>query len=271
MANFDMTGLIVDVLNKLMSIIKFIENDFFFVKVSSGHFLQHGKVILNPKPLTSPYPDWLVVYFMVLSFFIVVIWHYFPERFYKLVFSENSPVVKRFGSSRFTNPGILTYLLLLLTLLSSTTVTLVFIFDYFFGDKFLKGLDFYYMLGLFAGVVSVYYILRVILIVWIGFIFDTKEISGDILKRFLRLDIIQAVVLIPVIFIIFYSNTIFTVMTAALIISAVIVAKWFQIFFVGKNSSNVLVYHNILYLCTLEILPVYLMLKVAEIVGLPVI
>jgi hypothetical protein len=227
----------------------------------AGHFLQTHSVNIEPVLRNTGYTEWMVLFFFGVLFVLVTIWYFFPERLLKLIYNENSKIVRKLGSSQFSSPGILIYLLVTIIFISSTSATIYFTLKYFFGEELFHGASVPQILTFLGGVVLIYYLTRGLIIFLTGFIFNTVEISKKVMRSFLRADVVQGLLLIPVLFFIYFSSIGISIYIAIGLIALVTLYKWSRIFFIGMSSSNVSVFHNILYLCTLEIIPVYVLMK----------
>jgi len=247
-----------------LNVLKRKTDEIFFILQSDSlnHFFQTKKVEILPVEHThNGYTEWFVLFFFGVLFLLILIWFFFPERFLRLIYSEDSKVVKRIKNSQFNNPGVLFIVLIIITFISSTTVVSYFIIKQCFGDNIFEG---YTIPQIFTGIalaIFIYYLIRFLIIFFSAIIFTTVEKSKKLLSEFLKLDVIQGIIFVPLIFFIYFSSPLISVCVGVMILSIIYLLKWYKIFFIGMSFANVSVLHNILYICTLEIIPVYALMK----------
>ena len=230
---------------------------------SLNRFLQTKRVQLIPvEHPHNGYTEWFVLFFFGVLFLLIMIWHFFPERLLRLIYSEESKVVKRIKNNQFNNPGIVLIILIIITFISSTTVVTYFFVKQCFGDNIFEGYTIPQILTGIALAIFIYYVIRFLIIFISAIIFTTTEKSKKLLSEFLKLDVIQGIVFVPLIFFIYFSSPLISVCIGALIFSVLYLLKWYKIFFIGMSFANVSALHNILYLCTLEIIPVFVLMKI---------
>jgi hypothetical protein len=229
----------------------------------SGHLFQNNKISIIPELINKNYTEWFVIFFIFLLFLLSLIWFFFPERIKKIITTENGKNIN-IGNTAFSNPGIIIYILLLLTITTSTTVIVYFIIKSFFRTLIPHDMPVNKLIIIIMSAVIIYYFIRFVIIYMSGFLFNTMYLSKELLKSYFKTDIIEGLILIPVVFLIYFSSGVISVYIGLFIIAAVIIYKWLQIFFVGMSYSKVTIFHNILYLCTLEIVPVFVLIKILD-------
>jgi len=240
------------------------ENDTLTKSNFIGHFFQKMPVEIQPENIHHGFTEWMVLYFFGVLFFLVLIWYFFPERLLKIIYDENSKKVKKISKSQFTNPGFYLYFLVFLTFVSSTAIVSYFIIKHFTGETLIKKYSTQQLLAMITAAIFIYYFVRLTIILWIGIIFKSMQQNKKLLMAFIRADMLQGIILIPVNFLIYFSFETISTYIAIAVLIAIIVYKWYKIFFIGMSFSNVSVFHNILYLCSLEIIPVFTLLKLLE-------
>ena len=232
----------------------------------SGHFFQNSKV--NLFPVDHPaygYTEWFVIFFFGMLFLLVLVWYFFPERLIRLIYTDESKIVKRLRNNQFTNPGILLIILISGIFISSTTVVIYFILKLIIGEVLFENSSIPQVLSKIAAGVILYYFIRFLIIFISGFVFNTNEKSKQLLTEFLRIDVIQGMVFVPLVFFIYFSSPTVFIYTAMVLTALILLYKWYKVFFIGMSFANVSVFHNILYICTLEIIPLYALIKLAGI------
>jgi len=113
--------------------------------------------------------------------------------------------------------------------------------------------------ALISGVLFCYQMLKSLLIYTSGIIFKTAESSREY-----QLNQITGIVLFPFVIIAFYyGNTTFLII-AAIIVSLLFIYRLVRGILTGLNNKNYNLLYLFLYLCTLEILPLLLLVKVVS-------
>jgi hypothetical protein len=112
--------------------------------------------------------------------------------------------------------------------------------------------------------IALYFLIRFLFIYLSGFLFRTADLASKQMRENFRIDLIQSFLLIPILIVV--ANTSFTYILYAgmFLIAAVVAYKWMLTIIIGLKSSKISLYHNILYLCALEIIPVIVLLKLIE-------
>lgn len=107
-------------------------------------------------------------------------------------------------------------------------------------------------------------IIRVVFIYFTSFIFNTKNLLVSQLQLGGNIHLVSGVVLLPLLIIVQYSySSIFLPMLLVLLLMAQ-VFRVIVIIRIGKTSSMFTALHIILYLCTLEIVPILVLLRLIE-------
>lgn len=110
-------------------------------------------------------------------------------------------------------------------------------------------------------VINVLFFLKIIILKIIGNIFQTKEITSNyILNSFLS-KAVWGLVLIPVLIISIYFNELFVVYIGLGLLSVLLVNRGVRGIIIGADNRKFSILYYFLYLCTLEILPVVLLIK----------
>jgi hypothetical protein len=219
---------------------------------------------MEPIARKHNYTEWMVLFFFVLVFVLVLVWYYFPERMIKLIYSDDSKKVKKLGNSQFYNPGLALYLLITAVFISSSTVIAYFISKQYFNLNHFDGYDVPHVLLFLSIALIIYYLIRFLILFFSGIIFNTVAINRNLLKSFLRIDVIQGLLFVPLVFLIYFTKTGFWINVSLVLLGLIIFYKWYKLFLAGLNISNVFVFHIILYLCSLEIIPVFVMIRVLD-------
>ena len=98
-----------------------------------------------------------------------------------------------------------------------------------------------------------------------GFIFDTKDVADQQYKIYLTTDNALGLLLLPLIVIMLFAMVEEVVYVGILLIITGLLFRWFQTFYFGKKLGDFSLFHLFMYLCTLEIVPLLVLIKLLEI------
>ncbi len=116
-----------------------------------------------------------------------------------------------------------------------------------------------------AGAVVAFYLFNQLSTFLIGFVFDTRDRASVQMKNNAVWAYINGLFLTPLLLIYFYTQNgfLFGIMIVGLII--LLLFKWFQTVKIGLTAQNFNMLHLFLYLCAVEIIPLFLLVKVCVI------
>lgn len=114
-----------------------------------------------------------------------------------------------------------------------------------------------------CGVVLICWFLKVAMIKISEKIFKTGKQSYEILLNIFIFNIISGIVLLPVIILILYSNYSVFIYTALILSGLIFLYRIFREIKIGISYKNFSLLHLFLYICTLEILPLIVIAKLA--------
>lgn len=228
-----------------------------------GHFLQTKSVLFHIIDHQAGYSYQITIFLLGLTLMLALIWFFFPERVYRLLSKEGSKHKAKYSNNQFAKPGILLYSLYIMTIVSVIGLFIYFAITVFMPEK-LAGIAFYHVVLLLFVSVFLYFTFRFVIISFAGFLFNMDEQVARQMRAGFRIDLIISFLMIPVLIIAY--NTPFTeVLYAGVMLMVVMMAlKWIQTLLIGLKSAKISLYHNILYLCALEIIPVIILIKLIE-------
>jgi len=109
-----------------------------------------------------------------------------------------------------------------------------------------------------------FYLFRILYIKISGFIFRTKEKSTQHLNIYVNTENALGILLLPVLLLSLYATIPFILFAGILLFIIILIIRWVKTFFIGMTIGGFTVLHLILYLCTLEIIPVLIVIKLLE-------
>ena len=115
-------------------------------------------------------------------------------------------------------------------------------------------------------VIAIFFMIKVIIIRLLGYIFLLKSLAKLGVYFSLLFDRVMGITLFPLVVMLFFSplvSSFFLLLFSAIIIGGFLAIKIFWLWKIGKDSFGLPKYYLFLYLCTLEILPLVVLTKVA--------
>jgi len=228
-------------------------------------FLHVSPTDYRIKEIPKNNPDSIIYILLVFIFFISLIWYYLPERISSLVnLTFKSRDFRPRENTDAETPGMIILLFLILNysfaiaffLFLSTTKA-----DAGLSSLWLNKYFLFYLIGVVG-----FYIYRLVVIYSTGFIFNTLETALKQLKLYVSVDNLTGILLIPLIFLMLFLEKEILIYSGFLILIFFQIYKWLQTFSFGKSIQGFSMLHLFMYLCTLEIVPLIVLVKLYFIV-----
>lgn len=215
---------------------------------------------------TSPY-DWIIYTLLFLLTGIALVIHFFPERVATLFSLSPKYNKAKIASGALKEPGKLISLFF-----SANYILTLSFFILFFVNKTMLDLNLnistnQLLLAILLFVLG-FFIFRLITIQFAGFIFETQVMARQQFRLYMNADNALGVILIPILILLIYDNSIILIFITFFIIIAFYLIKWVQTIAIGVSDTKFSVFHLILYLCTLEIIPLVVLFRALEKGGL---
>jgi hypothetical protein len=118
--------------------------------------------------------------------------------------------------------------------------------------------------GIIFGTILAYQLLKSLAIRVSGVLFNTSESARQYQLIILIFNYIIGIVLLPIVLIAIYWNSVFFLISGLIIISLLMLYRLARGFLTGLNNKSYNLFYLFLYLCTLEILPLLLIYKVVS-------
>ncbi len=213
----------------------------------------------SAQPLPIKHFDW--IFFTLLFCLLSMVLINFTNR------KRVAALVKSFMVPHFTNQLIrdgsiqkefFTYPMLLIYFISMGLFAFRFLIHFFnFEPSMLNGFK-------ILGVVFMFYMAKYVFSVILGSIFKTKKETFEYTTNTFIFSIVTGIFLVPMVFLIYYFNaslsSLFLYITL-LIMMLISVYRSFRGFLIGLNSERYHLYYLFLYLCTVEVLPLLISVK----------
>ena len=101
-----------------------------------------------------------------------------------------------------------------------------------------------------------------------GFLFNTPTLAMQQIRLSINIDSISGFLLLPILLLALSTDLSYFFYFGIFIILIANALKWFQTIAIGKSVSMFKLYHLIIYLCTLEIIPLILLIKLIKNMGI---
>lgn len=204
---------------------------------------------------------WFIYLLLFLSFCVALIWYLIPERLiYAFSISIKSDAA-RLNEKESPAPGaVVTFFFLINSLINLSFLVfyvLKYLFDYDFGE-----LSYGYAMLYIAAIISGVYLLKMALAGIAGWVFDTFQMARKQAAIYFNANIALGVVLLPLLFVLVIIPHVFLLYSILFIVAILFLIRWVQVIRLGISITHFNFLHLILYLCTLEIIPVLVVFKI---------
>lgn len=235
-----------------------------YIQDTTGPFFQKSHVVIEQVYLTKIHPDWITYFLLFSALGIAMVWHYLPEQLVKIFsFSDKNNYFKPRQKLTTVSPGFglpvffaLNYMLAL--------VVFIFLAIKQFAAIPLMGVDDLVLLSAISGSVFFLFIYRFFYIKITGFIFDTQAEANQQNSLYLSTDYALGILLLPVVITLVFAFWKVAVYIGILLVFIALLFRWFQTIYIGKKLGDFSLFHLFMYLCTLEIIPLLLLVKLLE-------
>ena len=204
----------------------------------------------------------MVYALLIVTFGFALIWFYLPERaisLFRLTVKQRD--FRPRENVNTETPGILILFFYLLNYILSTSIFLYLSFNSFIKSAANSAKESSFLYYIIAFVVALF-VFRMIAIYVTGFIFNTKEEAQNQARLFINSDFLIGVFLIPILYLILFVHLNFVIYIGFLIIIILHLIRWLQTFLIAKSVSEFSILHLFMYLCTLELIPLIVLIKV---------
>ncbi len=206
--------------------------------------------------------DWISI-LLLLGFVLLAISKFiFRKRFndfFKAFWARNySNQLMREGNIFKEQFGLLMFLLYLISVPLFYSISLIYLLPTYESKL---------SLVLVTQIVILFLILwsyRVLFIKITSFIFKTPKPSAEILTQLFIFNLISAVAVLPFITLFYYSEFTVFLIIGIIIWSLIQIYRFIRLFIIGFSYSIFSGLHLFLYLCTLEIVPIIILIKIVN-------
>lgn len=226
-------------------------------------FLPPSGVAISEIQLVSTQYDWITYLLFGLLFGIALIWYFMPERLLSIFNFPSDSSSKRLKDSGYNSPGFLLSFFLFINYLITFSLFIFLVFKPVALVSF-KNISDTSLLFYIAALILIFYLFRLIFIRLNGFLFKTKAISKQQHLIYVNVDNLMGILLIPTILLVMYSTTNVFILLGIFVVLIIHLFRWLQTFILGKSIAGFSVLHLFMYLCTLEIIPLLVLIKLLQ-------
>lgn len=226
-------------------------------------FLPPSGIAISEAQLVNIQYDWITYLLIGLSFSIALIWYFIPERLLSIFNFPSDSSSKRLKDSGYNSPGFLLSFFLFFNYLITFSLFIFLVLKQVAVVSY-KNISDYSLLFYIPGFIIIFYLFRLIFIRLSGFLFKTKIISKQQQLIYVNVDNLMGIILIPTILLIMYSNTNAFILLGIFIVLIIHLFRWLQTFILGKSIAGFSLLHLFMYLCTLEIIPLLVLIKLLK-------
>jgi len=207
--------------------------------------------------------DWIFWFILGGIFLLVLTKYYYEKRLGLLasaVFSRSSANLLIRDSNILRHQS---FIYLFLIYLISITLLLHQAFRYSDPASGSSWQDLLLYLGI-VGAVIAFFLIKIILVRLSGLIFRNADTATEYIQNMFIYNLFGGIILLPMLLLISYSGTPIFLFIAGGSLVILMFLRFFRGFAVGLSDHKFSLFHLFLYLCTLEILPIVILLKFAD-------
>lgn len=244
---------------------KLITNDSFVYRAQEtiGIFSDGANIDISPTLLTGGQDHFIGIILLVLMLFIAAIWYFLPDLIRNNFKSLTNNPFKRNWESTGNTSGLIVNSLLYLNFLIVFPLLIHKVTNSIFPDFLGLKIDWgsFYIIVL---VLIIFILFRYFYIKLSGFIFQTFDMAIQQNRLYNSLDKGLGLISLPLLLFSIYSDSKFYLFLSVIVFVLFLVSRWIFTMVIGIRISKFSWFHIILYLCTLEIIPIILLLKMLE-------
>ncbi len=225
-------------------------------------FFTGSPVEISPLVYQPAGDQWFIYVLLFLSLGVAVIWYSIPERLTSIFSMSVKNVMGRPLEKGSPGPGIVVSVFFLLNSLITISFLLFYVLKHRVSLTFFAGFNDFEMLLLIALVLSIFTFIKLLLIRLSGSLFKTGEMAKKQQKIYVNSYNATGVLLLPLLLILLVLPGTYFLYFILGIVAIMFVYRWVQTIVIGINITHFYTFHLILYLCTLEIIPMMVLLKI---------
>lgn len=230
---------------------------------SSSIFTQSVSNEIVPKLILTDQYYFLGLGLLLLMFFISAIWYFLPEVLSNNFKSLTNNPLKRNWESTQNTSGLVVNTLLYLNYVVVFSFLIFMIVNNVIPEYLNYKMELRKLFPI-SLILLMFLLFRFLFISVSGFIFKTFDMASHQNRLYNSLDRGLGLFLLPVLLFSLYGNQLLFLSLSILTVSLFIVSRWVFTIVIGIRITKFSWFHIILYLCTLEIIPILILIKVLE-------
>jgi hypothetical protein len=232
-----------------------------------GSFIQSSTHEIVPALNTPSSTDYISYILLFLITGIALIWSFMPERLFSVFNISTKKGFSRKGDAAIKTPGLAISLFFFLNFIFNFSIFLFLLLKNL-APELVPGMNSLMIIAYIVVAILIFYLFRLLYIRSSGFIFRTNEKSRQQLNIYINTENAFGILLIPILMLSLYTSYQYVLFAGILLFIIFLVIRWIKTFFIGISIGGFTVLHLILYLCTLEIIPVLIVIKLVEYGGI---
>ncbi len=226
----------------------------------TGHFLGSSGQMITAQPLVLNNMEWIGYLVLGLLSVIALLWYFFRDRLISLFqFTEFTTRTRSVDTSS-SSPGLLLNILLMINFVFTMTL-----FGYLGAQHVysiaLTELTLSRILTVILIVILGLFVFKMTTISITGYIFNTQQASAFQRGLYFQVNNLLGILLLPVLFLLIFQPGLYLLIIGVMLIFAAQILKWYGSFFNVISRPGISLFHIIVYLCTLEIVPILVIIK----------
>ena len=237
--------------------------DSLLIKIESApNYLTHlpKPAMVDPKPALPQGGGW-IFFFLLAGFILLALLRYYYDKKLRQVISA---VFSRSAAHHLVREGGIirnqAFIPLLTIYLLSISILIYEVMNFFMPDAGSLIRQFTLFSQIFLAIL-LFNLVKIFFIRLGGFIFRNSDTALEYIQNIFLYNLFVGILLLPMLVLVTYTyKEIFIYITLALI-CLIFIGRFFRGFFIGLSESKFSLFHLLLYLCTLEILPIVVIAK----------
>lgn len=241
-------------INEIPSINKDSITDRFFTITSQK------PAVINPQPIKNQQSDWLVG-ILIFCFFVISYIRITRKKYVKdmLLGLYSRPMFKQMIREGSLYSSGLAFPITLVVLLTYSVFTYQII--NFINPAALANLVQIQLLSYFFGGILVLLLTKILLVRGAGFLFKTSELAEEYASNSYYFHIITAVSILPFLFFSIFDKSSILIFLVLILTALLFIYRILRGILISMEMQKYSPYQNLLYLCTLEFLPILVIIK----------
>lgn len=223
-------------------------------------FLNLPKSQMTPDILYASNMDWMTYLVLGMLALIAFLWYFVPERLSSVFYLPEAGKKTRSKDSAQYSPGLVISSILTLNFFLAFSM-----FSYFVVNRhapyLIKDFTSTMVLAGIGTIIFLIYLFRFLAIGFTGILFNSMPASKLQNRVYANANNLLGILLLPLLFFLANWNEPKLLIAGIILVISAQVLKWYSTFFIVISIPGILLFHFILYLCALELIPVVVLIR----------